>query len=112
MPANDPKRPDGLGQAGQRLWEAVLSRYELAQHEALLLEQACRVADRLDQLADMVEAEGLLVEGRTHPALVESRAQQITLARLLAALRVPDDDTGQPAQRRGVRGVYRLRSVR
>jgi hypothetical protein len=63
-------------------------------------------------LAALVDADGLLVEGRSHPALVESRAQQITLARLLAALRVPDDDTGQPPQRRSVRGVYRLRSVR
>src|SRR5215218_1211286 len=111
MSANDPKRPDGLGEAGQRLWDAVLGRYELAEHEALLLEQACRAADRLEQLAAMVEAEGLLVEGRAHPALVESRAQQIVLARLLAALRVPDDDTGQLPQRRGVRGVYRLRGV-
>jgi hypothetical protein len=112
MPATDPKRPDGLGQAGLRLWDAVLRRYELAEHEALLLEQACRAADRLEALAAMVEADGLLVEGRSHPALVESRAQQITLARLLAALRVPDDDTGQPPQRRSVRGVYQLRRVR
>ena len=112
MAANDPKRPDGLGEAGQRLWDAVLGRYELAQHEAMLLEQAARVADRLDQLATMVDADGLLVEGRSHPALVESRHQAIVLARLLAALRVPDDDTGQPPQRRAVRGVYQLRRVR
>jgi hypothetical protein len=87
----------------------------LREDEGLLLGQACRVVDRLDWLAAKVEEDGMLVDGRPHPALVESRAQAIVLARILAALRLPDDAGDQP-QRRSIRGVYqprhKLRSVR
>jgi len=48
-------------------------------------------------------------DGKAHPALVESRQQRIVFARLLAALRLPDDQHGERPQRRQVRGVYRGR---
>jgi hypothetical protein len=67
-----------------------------------------------------VDAEGELSisrlgERRAHPALVELRQQQLLLARLIVALRVPmgdQEETGPPrAQRRGIRGVYGLESA-
>jgi hypothetical protein len=79
----------------------------------------CRTADRLDALAAVVAAEGVLEEGtgRAHPALVESRQLGIAFARLSAALRLPAGDEGdqqkgsrRPQRRSGARGVY-LRSV-
>jgi len=49
--ARPAKVPDGLLTAGRSLWKSVTDEYELDQHEALLLIQACRCADRLDSMA-------------------------------------------------------------
>ena len=98
--------------AGRAIWAAVTADHELEAHEQALLTELCRVKDRLDALAKLLDAEGVLVDGRVHPALVEARQLGITFARLVAALRLPageDDDVGQRPQRRvGVRGVYGL----
>ena len=119
MSPRKPPEPDGLpmGTAGRKLWAAVTASYELEEHEALLLREACRTADALDGLAGIVEREGLLADSsqgqRAHPALTESRAQRITLARLLAAMRLPAGEEGdqaeeqrRPQRRAGARGVY------
>jgi hypothetical protein len=47
---------------------------------------------------------------RVHPAYTEARQQQIALARVLAALRLPsgDEEAGRPQKRVGVRGPYAL----
>jgi hypothetical protein len=106
------RAPNGLRPAGRAIWAAVTADHELEAHEQALLTELCRVKDRLDALAKLLDAEGVLVDGRVHPALVEARHLGITFARLVAALRLPpgeDDDVGQRPQRRvGVRGVYGL----
>jgi hypothetical protein len=107
-----PPVPKGTGTAGRRLWRAVLEEFELAEHELSLLRQAVHVADLCEQLQDIVDAEGLVLAGRAHPALVELRQQRILLARLVVALRVPmgDEDAGR-SQYRGTRGVYGIRGA-
>jgi hypothetical protein len=107
-----PKAPTGAGTAGKRLWQAVLTAYELDEHELTLLRQAVRSADLCDQLQAVVDEQGPLVttrlgEVKAHPAVVELRNQRITLARLIVALRVPigEQEEGRD-QRRGIRGVY------
>lgn len=114
-----PRPPRGLKTAGRRLWRDVQSKYELEEHETALLTETCRVTDRLEALARIVEAEGVMEAGtgRAHPALVESRQLGIALARLQASLRLPagaegDNQAGarRPQRRTGVRGIY-LRSV-
>jgi hypothetical protein len=108
--------------AGRKLWKAVLDSFELAEHEQTLLRQAVRVADLCEQLQEVVEAEGPMLDDdgrpRTHPAVIELRQQRIVLARLVVALRVPLGDqeqdgpagAGEPArlQRRGPRGFYAI----
>jgi hypothetical protein len=115
-----PRAPAGAGAAGHRLWRAVLSDFELGEHELVLLRQVVRVAGTCDALQRVVDVEGELASNRlggvrAHPALVELRQQQILLARLIVALRVPlgDQEDSVPArgQRRGVRGVYGLESA-
>ncbi len=98
--------PRGLKSAGQRLWTAVHERYGLAPHEELLLVEACRTADRLDKInADL--AKPRLPDDRRDRLYREARAQQAMLARLVASLRLPDDDSGRRPQRRGgARGAY------
>jgi hypothetical protein len=96
----------------------VLAAYVLEQHELLLLRQAVGAADICEQLQRTVSQEGPLLGGKAHPAAVELRLQRITLTRILVALRVPlgdeaaDSKHGPPRlQRRGTRGVYRLRGA-
>ncbi|MEJ7831922.1 MAG: hypothetical protein WKF79_03340 [Nocardioides sp.] len=107
--------PKGTKTSGRRLWNDVLGKYDLEEHEEALLREAVRTVDLLDALAALVEAEGLMVEGshgtKVHPAIVEARQLRIALARVLAALRLPageegDGDTRRPQRRLGARGVY------
>ncbi|MFN8158409.1 MAG: hypothetical protein U0R68_13405 [Candidatus Nanopelagicales bacterium] len=100
--------------AGTRLYAAVTADFDLAEHELTQLREACRLVDLLDALEQVVADEGAVRAGadglsRPHPALAELRQQRITLARLLAALRIPEDDEGRAQRRTGVRGPYRLK---
>lgn len=111
-----PDPPEDAGASGRRLWVDVLGKYELEEHELALLKEAVRSVDLLDDLAAVVAADGLMVEGphgsKVHPALTEARQLRITLARVLAALRLPAGDEDDPAasrrpqRRAGVRGIY------
>ncbi len=116
MALRAPNPPRGTGRAGAALWRAVTAEYELEQHELLLLREAVRTVDVLDDLAARVAKDGAVVGSsqgdRAHPALVEARQQRITLARLLAALRLPAGEQPEEGSGRrrggqpGVRGVY------
>lgn len=101
--------PRGLNAAGRRLWDASTDEFELANHELALLEEACRVRDRIVELDAAVKADGLMLPSsqgaRVHPAVSECRQQRLTLARLLATLGIPGLDDDLPAAR-GARGVY------
>lgn len=114
MAQSTTKPPTGLKRSGRALWRALLDDYELDEHEQATLLQACRTADHLDALARLVESEGIMSESsqgtRAHPALVEHRQQAVTLARLLAALRIPTEGAGdgRTQRRSGVKGVYAI----
>lgn len=115
--ADTPKPPTGTSEAGRRLWCAVVAEYELDEHELALLREAVRTVTLLGELDAAVRRDGALLDTakgpRAHPAVVEARQQRITLARLLAALRMPADvqhGDGRPQRRTGVRGPYRLAS--
>lgn len=108
-----PRAPRGLKAGGKRLWKAVTDEFELGEHELSVLLQASRTVDALDELERIVIAEGVTHDSpqgvRAHPALVEARQQRITLAKLVASLRIPlDDDQSAgrlPQQRVGIRAV-------
>ena len=105
--------PQGLSDAGQRLWQAIAADFELGEHELVLLREAAATADQIDQLQAVIVSEGPMVDSpqgrRTHPAVIETRQQRITLARLLAALRIPMEDEEDVERKpvRAPRGVYR-----
>jgi hypothetical protein len=90
------------------LWADVVDRFELDEAESVLLHEAARTADVLDVLAAEVRQLGPMAGDRLHPAVVEAREQRLCLARLIAALRLPEDepDAGRPQRRGGPRGVY------
>jgi len=102
-------QPKGLRARGREVWVEVTRALDFDAHELAVLTEACRAADRLDALDRLLRREGLMVGGRTHPALAEARQTQIALARLLAALRLPADlskPDERPQRRHGARGVY------
>jgi hypothetical protein len=110
-----PAVPKTAGVAGARLWKSVLADFELDEHELTLLRQAVHAADVCAGLQALVESEGLLLEGKAHPALVELRLERILLARLIVALRVPlgeaESDSAGRTPARPLRGVYGPRGV-
>jgi len=104
-----------LKTSGRALWSALVGQVDFDAHELRLLHEACRASDRCDTLDRALSEQGaVLPNGRPNLLLKESREQAITLARLITAMRLPDDlsePAGRRAQRRGARGVYRLRAV-
>jgi hypothetical protein len=76
------------------LWREIVGEYDLDDHEFALLEEACHCLDTLGGLQLAVSADGPVVDGRPHPALVELRQQRAILIRLLAALSLPSVDGG------------------
>lgn len=94
---------------GDLFKKSVLARYELQDHERVLLDEIARTMDDLDALAAHVASAGHTIAGRVNPALTEARQMRIALARLVAALRLPeDDDENTPQRRVGVRGTYSM----
>jgi hypothetical protein len=105
------KPPRGTGPAGKAIWASISGAFDLEAHEVQVLGQVAKVADRIDALDRAVTRDGVLVDGRAHPALVESRLQRVTLARLLVTLRLPDPEDVRPQRRGGYRRSYQLRRV-
>ena len=106
------KPPKGLRKGGLALWSAIANALSLDERDEALLVEASRVRDRLDALDRLIRRRGLaLPDGRPNPLLAEARQQQITLARLVVAMRLPADlaEPERRPQRRGVRGVYHPR---
>lgn len=105
------KTPPGLKAGGRKLWRSVTDEFELGEHELSILLEAARTVDALDALQAIVRDEGVTNTSpqgvRAHPALVEARQQRVTLAKLVASLRIPLDDyqeaTRTPQRRSGVR---------
>ncbi|WP_432244800.1 terminase [Arthrobacter sp. G.S.26] len=107
------KTPSGLKAGGRKLWRSVTDDFELGEHELSILLEAARTVDALDALQAIVRDEGVTnvsPQGvRAHPALVEARQQRVTLAKLVASLRIPLEEEQEaartPQRRSGVRGL-------
>ena len=99
--------PDDLGPAGRSLWAAVLDDYDLSATEHQLLLAACRQADDIAELEQLLDRDGLIVEGasgqpRLTQVVPELRQARLALGKLVDGLRLPiDADEGlSPASRR------------
>lgn len=106
---------DLLANRGRRLWDSLTSQDPSLGEEANPLREvalsACRTADRLEELERIALGTEPIVEGRAgpvmHPVFVEVRQQAASLARLITALRLPDEATGKRPQQRTMRGAQR-----
>lgn len=94
--------PAGLGPAGAALWSDITSGYGLRADELRVLEAACRQADLIVVLDEGLVGADLLVRGSQgqmviNPIISEVRQHRAALARLLAQLKLPDEDSGEGA---------------
>lgn len=108
-----------FGPRGERLMASLVSQdATLAEADNPLREvaiSACETADRVAFLEKLSREVDAVVEARDttkmHPVFSEVRQQSALLARLIAALRLPDEATGKRPQRRQVRGVQKPSKV-
>ncbi len=111
--------PSTLGKRGKALWGALTALHQLSPEQHVTLHEACRTADRLDQLDEVIRGKGL--EGLLHlrrmdddgeivlkvdAVLSQAAAQQTVMKQLLASLRLPDEVSGKRPQVRSARGAY------
>lgn len=87
------EEPAGLGERGRRMWRESLAIWSLTPAHLVLLEEACRIADRLELLDSMlrlasadVNADGAQF-AEISGVLGESRQQSAALKALLAEIR-------------------------
>jgi hypothetical protein len=92
-----PRTPTGLKGPGRRLWTESTELYTYNPSEKLILEKACRSADRLARL-EKAEAEltNPVVHGArgavyVHPLGEEIRRETVLLSRLLEQIRPPGE---------------------
>ena len=103
-----PRCPSGVGVAGRRLWKAVTADadsqgIDLDSLELSHLEDACRLADRLEQMELELAASptGFMVKGYqgqpvAHPLLGEIRQTRALRALTLARIRVTPPEEKRP----------------
>lgn len=105
-----PSVPPDLAVRGRRLWAALLAQDAALEDESNPMRevalQAARTADRLEYLDGQVAT-----AGDPAKALAEERQQSATMARLISALRLPDEASGKRPQRRQLRGVQKPSKV-
>ena len=115
--------PEGLGEGGLALWNAVSEAHDLDAVQVVQLTEACRAKDRLDKLDELLRGDidtwaRLVHRARTSDyELKFDRAAWLAnstadhMKKLLNALRLPDESTGRRPQRRGPRGVQKPSKV-
>lgn len=111
--------PTSLGAGGSTLWSAITEAHDLDATQLVQLEEACRAKDRLDRLDSLLTGDldaWLSIQdfedGRPSTlvissALTQANATANLMKQLLAALRLPDRQTGKKPQYRGPRGAQK-----
>ncbi|MFE2469723.1 hypothetical protein [Streptomyces mirabilis] len=93
LPISGESVPEGLGERGLRMWRESLAIWSLTPAHLVLLEEACRIADRLELLDSMLRAGSNSVKpdvaqfADISGLLGESRQQSAALKALLAEIR-------------------------
>lgn len=97
-----PEVPADLAGPGRAVWVDVLADYDLDVPSQSLLHEIARTVDELERLRAALDAEPTTVAGsmgqpRPNPLFDEVRKHRETLARLVKALDLPDEDEDAPA---------------
>lgn len=92
-----PKPPAGLGEQAARLWRDIVEAQELRSDELRVLEDACREVDLIERMHVALQTAPLVVKGSmgqdvANPLVQELRQHRALVARLLASLKLQDDE--------------------
>jgi hypothetical protein len=97
-------RPDDLGPGGRALWDGITEDHDLEPSQLAQLAEACREKDRCDALARMIDQ---AEDPKVFLSLVGKANETANqMKQMIAALRLPDAQTGKKPQYRGPRGAY------
>lgn len=99
--------PEGLSDAGRRVWSDVVGKYDLRVDELRTLEDACAATDMIAALSSAWDEQGrpLTTKGSMgqqviHPLIGEIRTQRAARNALWRQLKLPDDAGERPNQHR------------
>lgn len=100
-----PKTPRNLAPKTRRFWHEITQKYELRADELRVLEDACREADLIDEMAKAARDAPRIVHGSQgqpviNPLISELRQHRVTLGSLLRQLKLPDDAGVDGSQQR------------
>jgi hypothetical protein len=89
--------PEGLGPQGTCLWEEISGAFVLRVDELRVLGDACREVDLIERMHVELQTAPLIVKGSmnqdvANPLVQELRQHRSLVARLLAALKLPDEE--------------------
>jgi hypothetical protein len=108
--------PNALGPAGEALWRSIADptdAWDLRPDELAVLGRACRVADRIalldEQLGGDLTTTGSMGQEVEHPVLSALAKHDPLLQRLLAALKLPDLETGESSTSANARKAAQAR---
>lgn len=117
MPAT--ASPAGLGRKGAAFWRKIMSDYELAPHEEMILEGACRELDLIAKLELAIKPAVLIVKGSmgqdvANPLLAEIRQHRMAFMSAIKQLRLPalEDKPAQSARSRSAQAAANARWAR
>ena len=118
MSESETSAPAGLGASGLALWNSITEAFDLDVWDQQQLAQACRISDRLDAINEDLKTSPLTFKNSkgdivVHPLTVELRMSAQALQKIIAGLRLPDEEGGRTQRRGGARGSYgpRLQAV-
>ncbi|MBP2341112.1 hypothetical protein JOF41_007366 [Saccharothrix coeruleofusca] len=89
-------RPANLGAKARAVWDDITGSFDLRADERRVLEDCCREIDLIERLEAELRGADLVVQGSmgqpvSSPLVTEIRQHRSTLARLFAALKLPED---------------------
>src|SRR2546423_77385 len=106
-----PAAPKHLAAAGRRYWRSIVAVYELRDNEGETLRFACEGLDVAAQARAELKAHGSRTfttqtgDIRPHPCVAAENAARASFARLVALLKLPDENNrpvagvGRPGRR-------------
>lgn len=88
--------PKNMGARGLAFWNRVTGKYQLRADELVILEDACREMQLIDELQAAMRGESMIMSGSmgqpvVNPLVPELRQHRATLKALLTTLKLPDD---------------------
>lgn len=89
-------QPADLAPSSGKMWDSVVTKYELRPDELRILEDACREADLIDDLEKHLRGADRIVKGSMgqqviNPLISELRQHRIAFSSLMSKLKLPDD---------------------